>query len=88
METNLNCSIGIAPNKLLAKIASDLDKPDGLTIITEEDIEKRIWPLAAIKLWGVGPKTEAYLGLIDHCHIRPAPNADHCLKILYLRRFP
>lgn len=60
-ETDLNCSIGIAPNKLLAKIASDLDKPDGLTIISEEDIERRIWPLPARKLWGVGPKTEAYL---------------------------
>jgi DNA polymerase-4 len=60
-ETDLNCSIGIAPNKLLAKIASDLDKPDGLTIITEEDVEKRIWPLPVRKLWGVGPKTEAYL---------------------------
>ena len=60
-ETDLNCSIGIAPNKLLAKIASDLEKPDGLTVITEEDIEKRIWPLPARKLWGVGPKTEAHL---------------------------
>src|SRR4030042_4957036 len=60
-ETGLNCSIGIAPNKLLAKIASDLEKPDGLTIITEEDIERRIWPLSVRKLWGVGPKTEAYL---------------------------
>src|SRR5512139_940422 len=44
-ETDLSCSIGIAPNKLLAKIASDLEKPDGLTPITEEEIEKRIWPL-------------------------------------------
>ncbi len=60
-ETDLNCSIGVAPNKLLAKIASDLEKPNGLTLITEEDIEKRIWPLPARKLWGVGPKTEAYL---------------------------
>ncbi len=60
-ETGLTCSIGIAPNKLLAKIASDLQKPDGLTIITEADLENRIWPLQARKLWGVGPKTEAYL---------------------------
>ncbi|MCF6155013.1 MAG: DNA polymerase IV [Candidatus Brocadia sp.] len=60
-ETGLTCSIGIAPNKLLSKIASDMQKPDGLTIITENDIESRIWPLLVRKLWGVGPKTEAYL---------------------------
>ena len=60
-ETSLTCSIGIAPNKLLAKIASDMEKPDGLTVITEDDIQKRIWPLPVRKLWGVGPKTEAYL---------------------------
>ena len=60
-ETGLTCSIGIAPNKLLAKIASDIQKPDGLTIIKEQDIEGRIWPLLVRKLWGVGPKTEESL---------------------------
>jgi DNA polymerase-4 len=60
-ETGLTSSIGIAPNKLLAKMASDMQKPDGLTIILEDDIQRRIWPLSVRKLWGVGPKTEAYL---------------------------
>ncbi len=59
--TGLTCSIGIAANKLLAKIASDMQKPDGLTILSESDIETRIWQLPVRKLWGVGPKTEAYL---------------------------
>lgn len=61
-EIGLTCSIGIAPNKLLAKIASDMQKPNGLTIIiNEKDIKDRIWPLAVRKLWGVGPKTEESL---------------------------
>ncbi|MEW6213712.1 MAG: DNA polymerase IV [Nitrospirota bacterium] len=60
-EVGLTCSIGIGPNKLLAKIASDMKKPDGLTIISEDDIERLIWPLSVRKLWGVGPKTEMRL---------------------------
>ncbi|TAL23510.1 MAG: DNA polymerase IV [Nitrospirae bacterium] len=64
-ELDITCSIGIAGNKLLAKIASDLRKPDGLTIINEGDVEKIIWPLAVRKLWGVGPKTETYLRSIN-----------------------
>jgi DNA polymerase-4 len=59
--TGLTCSVGIAPNKLLAKIASDLQKPDGMTILTAEDVAVRIWPLPIRKLYGVGPKTEARL---------------------------
>jgi len=63
-EVDLTCSIGIAPNKLLAKIASDMQKPDGLTIITEADIKTRIWPLQVRKLYGVGPKTEEHLHIM------------------------
>jgi len=64
-KTGLTCSVGIAPNKLLAKIASDMQKPDGLTILTEEDIESRIWPMPIRKLYGIGPKTEAHLKAVN-----------------------
>ncbi|MGI9024604.1 MAG: Y-family DNA polymerase, partial [Burkholderiaceae bacterium] len=59
--TDLSCSIGIAPNKLLAKIASDLEKPDGLVIIDTTDVPTRIWPLAARKINGIGPKASVKL---------------------------
>ncbi len=59
--TGLSCSIGVAPNKLLAKIASELDKPDGLTLVRAGDIERRIWPLPARRINGIGPKSSAKL---------------------------
>jgi len=59
--TGLSCSIGVAPNKLLAKIASELDKPDGLTVIRAGDFERRIWPLPARRINGIGPKSGAKL---------------------------
>jgi len=62
--TNLSCSIGITPNKLLSKIASELDKPDGLTILTAADIQTRIWPLAVRKINGIGPKAAARLAAL------------------------
>lgn len=54
--TGLTCSIAIAPNKLLAKIGSELDKPDGLTILTPADVPLRVWPLPVRKVNGIGPK--------------------------------
>ncbi|GAB4472051.1 MAG: DNA polymerase IV [Burkholderiaceae bacterium] len=59
--TGLACSIGLAPNKLLAKIASELDKPDGLTVVTTNDVPTRIWPQPVRKIHGVGPKSAAKL---------------------------
>ena len=58
---DLTCSIGVAPNKLLAKMASDFQKPDGLVVIRQEDVPEKIWPLPVRALMGVGEKTEKVL---------------------------
>jgi DNA polymerase-4 len=59
--TGLTCSIGITPNKLLSKIVSEFDKPDGLTVLMADEMSARIWPLPARKINGIGPKTAARL---------------------------
>lgn len=59
--TGLTCSIGVAPNKLLAKMASEMDKPQGITILQESDLAERIWPLPCRKINGIGPKADAKL---------------------------
>ncbi|MCL4184370.1 MAG: DNA polymerase IV [Burkholderiaceae bacterium] len=59
--TGLGCSIGLAPNKLLAKIASELHKPGGITAIDEYDIAAVIWPLPVRRINGIGPKADLRL---------------------------
>ena len=58
-KENLTCSIGIGPNKLIAKIGSDFKKPDGLTLVREEEAEKFLEPMHIRKIPGIGPKAEA-----------------------------
>lgn len=74
--TGLSCSIGITPNKLLSKIASELDKPDGITILTREDIATRIWPLPAGRINGIGPKATAKLSRLGIVTIAELAQAD------------
>lgn len=57
-QTKLTASVGIAPNKFIAKIASDLQKPDGLVIVEENQVQGFLRPLPISKMWGVGKKTE------------------------------
>ena len=59
--TGLSCSIGVAPNKLLAKLASEFDKPNGITVLHERELAERVWPLLCRKINGVGPKASTRL---------------------------
>jgi len=62
--TGLTCSVGITPNKLLSKLSSDLDKPDGLTLLMPADIPTRLWPLPASRINGIGPKAKERLAVL------------------------
>lgn len=82
--TSLTCSVGIAPNKLLAKICSDLEKPDGLTLLCPDDLQGRIWPLPARRINGIGPKAAHRLASIG---IHTIGDLAACEPALLVRRF-
>jgi DNA polymerase IV len=74
--TGLTCSVGVTPNKLLSKICSEFDKPDGLTLLGFDDIPARIWPLPARKVNGVGPKSAERLAALGLHTIGDLAKAD------------
>ena len=59
--TGLTCSVGVAPNKLLAKMASEFNKPKGVSVVFESDLRTMIWPLACRKINGIGPRADEKL---------------------------
>ena len=66
-RTGVTASVGVAPNKLVAKIASDLRKPDGLVVVREDEVTALLDPLPITKLYGIGKKTAPHL---EHIGIR------------------
>jgi DNA polymerase-4 len=62
--TGLTCSIGVAPNKLLAKLASEFNKPNGISIVAESEVAQVLQPLPCQKLNGIGPKANERLQLL------------------------
>ncbi len=64
-KTGLTCSIGVAPNKLIAKMASEFNKPNGISIVQEADLQTMIWPLKCRKINGIGPKSDAKLAALN-----------------------
>ncbi len=85
-STGLSCSIGVTPNKLLAKIASDLDKPDGLTILTQADVPTRVWPLPVRRINGIGPKAGARLDAMGLRRIGDVAACDPALLVAHFGR--
>ena len=84
--TGLSCSIGVTPNKLLSKIASELDKPDGLTLLTHDDLPTRIWPMRVRSINGIGPKGGARLASLGIHTIGDLARADRAWLVAHFGR--
>lgn len=79
--TQLSCSIGITRNKLLSKIASELNKPAGISVIRDDDVPKLVWPLAVRKVNGIGPKANVKLEELGIHTVGELAQADRGLLI-------
>ncbi|WP_188453720.1 DNA polymerase IV [Virgibacillus oceani] len=75
-ELDLPCSIGIAPNKFLAKMASDMKKPLGITVLRKRDLPQKLWPLPVGDMYGIGEKTANKLNTIEVNTIGDLANGD------------
>ena len=78
-EIGLTCSVGLAPNKFLAKMASDMQKPDGFTVITHEEARSFIAPLPVTKIFGIGGAARKMLAQFGIATIGQLANADRSI---------
>ncbi len=75
-QEGITCSVGVGPNKLIAKIASDFQKPDGLTIVRPEDVREFLFPLPVSKIPGIGEKTADTLKSMGLNRVEELANCD------------
>ena len=75
-QLKIPCSIGIGPNKFLAKTASDMKKPLGITVLRKRDIQRKLWPLDVGEMYGIGKKTAEKLNQLDVYTIEDLALAD------------
>lgn len=80
-QLNLKCSIGISPNKFLAKMASDMQKPMGITILTRSNLKEVMWPLDIKDMFGIGKKTQPRLREVGITTIGDIANYDNYNKL-------
>ena len=75
-QERITCSVGVGPNKLIAKIASGYQKPDGLTVVRPEDVRDFLFPLNVSKIPGIGEKTTESLKLMGITKTEELANCD------------
>jgi len=86
-ETGLTCSVGIGPNKLIAKMASGMEKPDGLVVVAPESVAALMEDLDVGELWGIGAATRAALATIGENGVRTCGELGRAHPEVLRRRF-